>query len=329
MHPSRTTERVAKYAVLAVLVAAGCWTALRSYRVSAAPFPALLNLAPGDSNFIAYIDLAALRATPLAQQLTAAAQASQDPEYTNFVNATGFDYQKDLDHVLITSRPGAGGPRNLVIAEGRFNRDKVEEYAGRSGQLVQQNGRSVYVVPNASGKTVQFTFLSAGRVAMADGADISAVMYSDEPAMLNPAMRDRISRVAGSPIFAEVNAAEFASRANSSGAGQFAGPFQALRWIGVAAQPDGESVILSAEGETDQPAQAQQLASTLEVFRGIMRGAMSDPQKSGQIPAESAAAFQKLLDGIKITTETSRVRLLVTLTPEMMRTRIAPGSPAH
>src|SRR5579864_8398466 len=95
-------------------------------------FPELIELAPAHSTFIAYIDLAELRKEPLIDHLAALAEpVTVDPDYEQFVSSTVFDYQRDLDQVAITA-PTA---EKLAIADGRFDRKKIEEYALRSGAI--------------------------------------------------------------------------------------------------------------------------------------------------------------------------------------------------
>src|SRR5271155_2534435 len=86
-------------AALAVLLIA------RERRASAdGSLPELVALVPSDSRFLAYADVSALRDSPLVQRLTAMAPpAKVDGDYASFVAATGFDYQRDLDRVVIAS----------------------------------------------------------------------------------------------------------------------------------------------------------------------------------------------------------------------------------
>ena len=106
-------------------------------------FPELIELAPAHSTFIAYIDLAELRKEPLIGHLAALAEpVTVDPDYEQFISSTGFDYQRDLDQVVIT----ATADEKLAIADGRFDRKKIEEYALRSGTIEKRNGHTVYVI---------------------------------------------------------------------------------------------------------------------------------------------------------------------------------------
>jgi hypothetical protein len=293
----------------------------------AGALPELLDLAPADSSFIAYADVAALRQDPLFQRVVALAEpATQDRDYVDFVRATGFDYQRDLDRVVIASQPGAAASGTTVVADGRFDRKKIEEYALRSGKVGNQNGRTVYVVPSATpGKNISFTFLSANRMALSDGGNFFATPGGFSPTPLDPAMHDRLSRVAGAPLF-------FAAKTPARGAiGTNAAPgapslLQSVRWLDFAAQPDNGDVILSAEGECDSPEDAQKVATAVEFLRGVMRSALDDPKTAAHISPASASATESLLKAANVTTAAERVRLLVTVTPDMLDAA-APAAP--
>ena len=70
----------------------------------------LLALLPADSTSVVFVDLKELRASAfLAQILAWAPQPAADAEYTKFVQATGFDYERDLDRMAISF----GGRRRI------------------------------------------------------------------------------------------------------------------------------------------------------------------------------------------------------------------------
>jgi len=318
---------VALTGILLVGVAARYAPQLR-HQARADSLPELIDLAPPDSTLVAYADLAALRASPLVQVLAAMAQPSNvDHDYAEFVGATGFDYQKDLDRFVIATRTGAAA-QTLVFAEGRFDRARIEGYALRSGTLVNQNGRTVYVMPSGTaGKKVSLTFLAANRIVLSDGGELPSALAAGTAPWLDPNLRERISRVAGSPLFAVAKAGAIA-KDNAGGAPSvMAGtPFASLRWVSLAARPEGAHALLSIEGECDNPGDAQKVAGSLEVVRGMLHGGLADPKSRGQMSAETAAAADRMLQGVQISTDAERVRLLLTLTPELLARPAAPAA---
>jgi len=108
----------------AAAVAAGLWWFL--WRpANAARMVALLPA--GDAPLL-YVDVGLLRQTGLLDQL--AGQAGlEEAEYRRFVEASGFDYRRDLDAVALLFRK----TDRLMVAAGRFDLEKLALYAKASG----------------------------------------------------------------------------------------------------------------------------------------------------------------------------------------------------
>ncbi|MES1257111.1 MAG: hypothetical protein ABUS51_01725 [Acidobacteriota bacterium] len=88
--------------------------------------PALqLSRFPAEDASVLSIDFATLR----RGGLLAPSKAVLEPEYKRFVEGTGFDYRRDLDHAL-ASFSGSG---NYFIARGRFDWDRLRTYARQQG----------------------------------------------------------------------------------------------------------------------------------------------------------------------------------------------------
>ena len=100
-------------------IEAGSQKALRSFRY----------LPPGSTVAI-NLDLAGLRNNPMVRRLLEGQEPPQlEREYSEFVRATGFDFERDLDSVSL----GISGPEGArvvhALLQGRFNRQKVEHYS--------------------------------------------------------------------------------------------------------------------------------------------------------------------------------------------------------
>src|SRR5215470_5303881 len=90
----------------------------------------MLSLLPADTSTVAFLDMAQLRSSPFFEQLLAwAPRLSPDADYAQFIGATGFNYERDLDRLAIASIPRSPNSSLLAIAEGRFDRKKIEAYA--------------------------------------------------------------------------------------------------------------------------------------------------------------------------------------------------------
>jgi hypothetical protein len=284
-------------------------------RAAAGEFPTdVLTLLPEDSAVLVYADMAALRDEPLVQRLAAMAPPVQpNSDYAAFIAATGFKYERDLDRVILASSAAPTAQTRpahvLAIADGRFDQRKIEAYAQQNGTMQQQNGHSVFTTNGATPEqTTSLTFLSPTRIAVGNRPDVSALLEARTTVAPDAAMQEQISRVAGSPLFVVAKMKTFLTQGNP-----MLTQFNNLRWVTLAARPDGDRVLLAAEGTTDAPDQAKQLANTLELMRGLMGGMLADPKSLGGAPPEAAQAVSQMLQTAQISSDASRVRLLVSL----------------
>jgi hypothetical protein len=326
---------------VAVLVVIGAGTASWLYvkaRAQTTDFPSeVVTMMPSDSSVLVYANMAALRGEPLAQKLAALAPAVQPgTDYAEFISATGFQYERDLDRVVFASSaeaaPNTPPAHFLAIADGKFDQKKIEAYALRNGKVQQQNGRSIFTMPGLpaaasakssapAGRVTSFTFLSASRMAIGDSDDVSALLAQKSPSPPEAGLQDQISRVAGSPLFMVAKANSLMTKGNP-----MAAQFGNLRWVNIAARPDGNNVLLSAEGTCDTPEQAKQMASGLELLRGLLGGMLNDPKTMGNTPPEVAAAVKQVFKTAQISSDASHVRLLVNLDMAIFKAAPSPAA---
>src|SRR5579872_2169477 len=201
---------------------------------AAGSLPELIEFAPGDSTLIAYVDLADLRNEPLIEHLAElTAPVAVDRDYAAFASDTGFDYRRDLDQVVIAASTG----HSLAVADGRFDQEKIKQYALRSGRLEQDGDRSFYVMKSATaGQNISLTFLSPHRIAIAEGGDIPEHIINPS-VPLDPAMRQRLSRVAGAPAFAGWTIPDSATHARGAATDVTRLALASLRGINLAVKP--------------------------------------------------------------------------------------------
>src|SRR5713226_3722217 len=140
--PMRMPRRVAVILLLATAVSAAALVYLRrGPHAQSAAIPDLISRAPADAPFLFYADVAALRASPFLAQLAALAPSpSTDREYAEFVRATGFDYSRDLDRVVVAARPGTPTSSTVAVAEGRFDREKIVSCAAHRQEGAPERG---------------------------------------------------------------------------------------------------------------------------------------------------------------------------------------------
>jgi hypothetical protein len=297
---------------------------------SASAPPDLMSLLPPGAPVVAYIDVAALRKlqnSPLAAMLgLAGTDPNEDRDYKKFIAGTGFDYTRDLDTVavaiwptaLLTPNDGIGTNQAFAVADGRFDQQKIEAYALRSGGRTATTGSdSSYVVPG--NPTVSFRFLSATRIQLTTGEAIHSPGPAPTAAQ-NDAMRARIKRVAGAPIFgaARTDALPATFYDTFKNAPQLETLARSVKGLTFAGQPQGDRIDLALDAECDSLPHATELATLIDTFRMFGSVALSDPKTRKDLTKEQAAFVLAVASKIKVAHQDHWVRLTLALTPEML-----------
>src|SRR6185437_5156094 len=150
----------------------------------------LVHQLPAGASAVVFVDVAALRRSSFANELAALAPTSaQDPDYTEFVRATGFDYSRDLDQVAVALWPQNSPTSVFALAKGRFNQTKIKRYALRNGHRIKFPFMDIYEVREEnSPRTIRLTFLPPDEIALADGPAIPQLFISQVAVRLDPEM---------------------------------------------------------------------------------------------------------------------------------------------
>jgi len=314
---------------------------------TAGPPPDILSQLPADAPVIAYVDAANLRAlqnSALAAALGLAAPGPQaDRDYANFVRDTGFDYTRDLDHAAVAFWPSNFGTspkeinanRALVIADGRFDQQKISTASARNGTATTASDVSsaVWVIPG--NPTISYEFLAPTRMALASGdsdvlvrklADIDRKRYGTR----DPAMQSRIQRVAGAPLFAVARTDRlpqsiYAPLHSSPQLEQIARSVQAIT---LAGQPDRNNLKITIDAECDALKNAVQLAFLLETGKMAGSMALSDPRTRSQMTKEQFTFVEALINRATINHQNKIVRITLEITPDMLAAAPVPPKAA-
>lgn len=130
---------------------------------------------------------------------------THDPEYQQFIQETGFDFERDLDAVAFAIHypknwPGGGTggaapePRFSEVFTGRFDTDRCSAYLKRSATAIESyNSVDIFTIP-IYGRTVRIAIL---------GVDTVAASNHDDPSVIH-GLVDRSRRLAspfGGPAF--------------------------------------------------------------------------------------------------------------------------------
>jgi hypothetical protein len=332
--------------LLAVLSIAAISTGAYLYRLhhsksstgfQTAPLPALVRLLPMDSPAIAYIDVAELRklkGSPLASLLGLATSGpGEDRDYAEFVRNTGFNYEKDLDRAAMAFWPVAANPPAplsnkskikaekrtesndvLAIADGRFDQQKIQAYALRSGSMVTRGKHSTYQMPG--NPPVSFEFLSATRVLLASGINAQAHLLATDSPGIGAPIQSLVDHVGGAPFFA-VARAEAIPRTIYAAIGQ---PqiAKSIQGLTLAGRPQADSLQLTLDAQCDSMAGALQVSALLGGFRILGSMALTDPKTKKQMSRQEAALLTALLTETQITQQGNWVRVSLAVTPDIL-----------
>lgn len=339
MSLSRTAKTILALILAAALIALGVGT-YYYYRISqplsaAAPqngkAPDVLSLIPSLAPVVVYLDAQALRTT---QNSSLEAIGSimlptpqQDPDYTQFVKNTGFDYSRDLNRAAIAIWPtsfdananAAGENRTLAIADGRFDRQRIAAYALHTGgRAIKRGAITIYEVPGKP--PISFEFLSPTRVALASGHNATQLLNNAAPAPRNSDMQASIDRVAGAPLFAVARTDHLPDSVYQAfnNSPQLRDLVRSIQVITLAGKPQGNDLDLTLDAECTSMKNAVEIGTLLSGFRLMGSVALKDPKERGTMTKQQADFLSSLLAKVKVAPQDQWVRLSIALTPQML-----------
>jgi hypothetical protein len=308
----------------------------------------VLGQMPPDAGAVLFLDVDALRQSPfLAELYKWAPQPKADPDYSQFLQSTGFNYERDLHRVSVALLKRGRNSQLFVVADGRFDQRKIAAYLSPSGVHENQGGREILSVPlTGRAGRITFTFLRNDRIALTNGDGLEALL-SAKPGGANSdseAWRERFRRLAGSPVFAVVRQDAAAGAALSAQApGGLRSPqlsvlIDQLPWITIAGKPEADRMRIVLEGEGAADTNTRQLSDVLNGLLVLAEAGLSDQKMRRQLPPEAREAYLELLKSADVSQidrgEAKSVRLIFDLTPrflEAARTAmpVAPAAPEN
>ncbi len=324
-----TGKKIWLAAAALVLSVVGYLLYRQSTGMRATPAEELIRALPGDAGALVYFDLAALRQSVLLANLRALAPSSQtDAEYAEFVRATGFDYERDLDRVAIATTERSGTRTFYAIVEGRFDPGKIAAQALKSGKRERRGGLEVFTTPvHGSARQITLAFLSKERMVLTDSGDLGPLFATPANDSARADVEERAARLAGSPVFAILHPepGTLSTLAARIPGGvrfeQFAALAGQLRWITLAARPDGERTRIVIEGESASEDAARQIAGLLENLLVVGRLALEDPKVRARMDSAEHGALVEVLKTAEVSKldrgETKSVRLVLSAGPKL------------
>jgi hypothetical protein len=303
--------------VLGVVVIAAAVTLIVQLRKHAPPEPA--RLLPGADAFL-YVNLRWVRTLNAGGELP---PVSHDLEYEQFIQETGFQFERDLDEAAVAmhsppaSQDKAGQPRFSEVVVGKIQGDRLTAYLHKLASSVDNYGtKDIYNIPY-EGRTVRVCIL---------GVDKVAVSNSDDPTVIRGII-DRSRRLA-SPFRGPAFLRQYYKHV----------PIASLAWVIARVDPDrgllvGNSGLLfpkpavlvvsarhfralhlKAEAFTASTDDAQAIADRTSTFLSVFHAAESSLTNQG-----TDADVRTFFESLKVEQQKDRAILTATIPPGFIR----------
>jgi hypothetical protein len=296
----------------------------------------MLSLMPEDASTVVFLDLAQLRTSPFLEQLFRwAPQPAPDSDYVQFLQATGFNYERDLDRLALAVNNLSQNSTAFAVAEGRFDRKKIEAYASRYGTLKTADGKTLFAVPlSGSNRKAFFVFLRDDRVAWAND---SSYFFQKPRGSTSTEWREHFLRLAGTPVFAVLRQDSGASAALAQGPGglrspQLAALLAQLQWISIGGKPEGNLLRVAIDGESLTEGTVHQLKEVLGGLVVLAQFGLNDPKTRKQLDPELRQGYLELLQSVDIQQldrgTSKSVRVVFEVTPKLLEAARNPSAAA-
>src|ERR1051326_4826024 len=125
------------------------------------PRDALLQRLPGDASAVFFLNFSELRQSRFAMEFyNWIPKTHADADYSEFLRRTGFDFERDLQQLAVVTFGDEKNSSFLAIAEGRFDQERIQEYAAQAGTHETRGGLEIFSVALNDGRKISLTFLS-------------------------------------------------------------------------------------------------------------------------------------------------------------------------
>jgi hypothetical protein len=312
------------FGVLLVAAAIALGVFLRKH---APPEPA--RLLPSADAF-AYVNLKWIRRANITGQLPT---VPHDPEYEQFIQATGFQFERDLDQAALAihyaaslpTTPGAAPqPRFSEIFVGKIDGEKLRAYLQKLASSVESDGSvDIYNIP-LEGRTLRVAILSVDTVAASNHPDpqvIRAIIERSRklaspfggPALLRQFYKQvplaslawaifkvnpSVSRWPSSPMDVSMLFSKPATVITSA------------RYLG--------SIHLRAEAFTESADEARQVTGQLETYLNLFHTAETTLPSQGTDPD-----VKQFFSSLKVQQNNDHVVLTAVMPPNFLRKAVA------
>jgi len=226
----------------------------------------------------------------------------EEADYAQFVRDTGFDYERDLGKAYLAFTNLGPGTEFLALAEGRFDRRKIELYLERTARSTDQGSLKIYRLPaEMGGRQLSMAFLARDRLALGNSENLFATLAAAAKASGHAEWQARFDRLSGTPVFGVLRRDRaFLDALGAAAPGGLRSPalsalIAQLEWISLSGKPSGERLRVVAEGESTSDRTASDLRDFLEGMRLLAQEGLNDPKLREQMNPEARQAYLELL----------------------------------
>jgi hypothetical protein len=316
--------------VLAVLAVAAAVTVAVVLRKHAPPEPA--RLLPDGDGFV-YVNLQWMRRTNLLGQLP---PVQHDPEYDRFIQATGFDFERDLEQAAVAVHyPEGSGParpedaRFSYVIVAKMNGDLLRDYLKKiSNSVDDYRSVTIYNIP-LEGRTGRVAILGVDTIAASNHPDPQVIRGIIERSrkLASPFGGPRLLRQFYRHVpLASLAWAIFRVEPATSAAPPAGGPaswaaflFTKPAMIVASARYLG-AVHFRAEAFTGSDDEARQVTEKAGTFLNLFHAGEENLNPSG-VDADVKA----VIASIKVEQVKDRALLTATIPPDFLRKALAEG----
>jgi hypothetical protein len=245
------------------LVLAGLY--LIRARGAATPGRMIASL-PRSGMVVVYLDLKALRSAGI-MDLIAGSKATENVEYQQFVEGTGFDYRRDLDAIAASF----SGRNSYIVLRGRFDWKKLNVYAEANGGACRN---AVCRVPGEQARFASFYPLRSDTMGLAFGfnefAALDITASADSQGIEEP----------NQPIWVSVSGPALQDvPALPAGARSFMSPLESAEHITMGIGPSNGRLQVSADIRCSSETTASDLVVKLEGATNTLRKMLARENK--------------------------------------------------
>jgi hypothetical protein len=150
-------------------------------KASVPGLPEAVAYLPADAQAVFGMNVKAFVKSPIFAKFQAKHGQEVGQDLAEIIDKTGVDPRTDIDYVVAAGKPGeAGHGKGVVVATGRFNRDKIVGFIKTKTVPIEleYSGASVVMIPENKGNEVDkgIAFLSQGEVAVGDLESLKKVV---------------------------------------------------------------------------------------------------------------------------------------------------------